>query len=229
MYKRGDLHIHSTFSDGSFTPKELVKKAKSKGLDIIAITDHNSMNGVHEAIEEGNKIGIKVIPGVELSARFDLVRVHILGYFPYEPSDQKLFKALKLIKCHNIKLLNKLMKETFNLSYRREHICVEKAIDILRYFGAVVILAHPVMLPRDKFNDVVSIGFDGIEAKYCKNTKADTDFFINYAKCHNMIYTAGSDFHTEAELYRAHGNLGEIYLNEKEIKIFLDYLKQICS
>ena len=224
MYKKGDFHIHTTFSDGSFTPKEIIKKAKIKGLDIIAITDHNSVDGVHEAIEEGNKEGIKVIPGVEISSRVNNIRVHVLGYFKEGDYDERLIIALNYIRTHNNNKFDKFIKDNFNISFRRDHICVEKAITLIKYFNGVAILAHPVLISRKYFSNIINLGFHGLEAKYCKNTQEDTEFFINFAKTHGMIYTAGSDYHRTTELYRAHGNLGDVYLNGEEIKIFLNFL-----
>lgn len=224
MYKKGDFHIHTTFSDGALTPREIVQKAKVRGLDIISITDHNSINGVHEAIIEGKKNGIKVIPGVEVSSRINDIRVHVLGYFKDEPCDERLNTALNYVKTHNNKKFDKFIKSNFDISYRRDHICTEKAIALLKYFNATVILAHPVLIPRKYFSNIINMGFDGLEAKYCKNLEGDTDFFINYAINHNMIYTAGSDFHRGIELYRSHGDLGDVYLNEEEIKNFLEFL-----
>ena len=224
MYKKGDFHIHSTYSDGSLTPKELIERAKRRKIDILSLTDHNSINGIHEAIIEGERNNIKVIPGVEVSSRFNNVRTHVLGYFKDQCFHKDFIDALDCIKNHNNKSFNKIICSKLDISYRREHVCVEKVIALLKKFNATVILAHPVLLPRKYFEDIVSIGFDGIEAKYYRNTKEDTDFFVNYAINNNMIYTAGSDFHNEIELYRSHGNLGEVFLNEKEIEKFLNVL-----
>ena len=69
MYKKGDFHIHSTASDGNCTPSQVVTLAKKRNIDIMALTDHNTTSGLDEAIKRGNDIGIKVIPGVELSTR----------------------------------------------------------------------------------------------------------------------------------------------------------------
>lgn len=74
-----DLHTHSTASDGQYTPAELVRLAKKRGLEVMALTDHDSVNGVDEAIAEGKAVGLRVIPGVELSAD-DYLNLHILGY-----------------------------------------------------------------------------------------------------------------------------------------------------
>lgn len=76
-----DLHIHTTASDGSFTPSEVVRYAKEKGLGAIAITDHDSTEGNEEAMEEGTQQGVEVIPGVEISVDYAPGSMHMLGYF----------------------------------------------------------------------------------------------------------------------------------------------------
>lgn len=81
MYKKGDFHLHTLASDGRLTPSELVETALKAGLDIIAITDHDTTSGVSEAIAAGDKLGIKIIPGMELSATHKDESLHILGYF----------------------------------------------------------------------------------------------------------------------------------------------------
>ena len=63
-----DLHLHSTASDGSDSPSRIVELAKEKGIDVISLTDHDTVGGVPEALEAGKKLGVKVVRGVELSA-----------------------------------------------------------------------------------------------------------------------------------------------------------------
>ncbi len=76
-----DLHIHSTASDGSYTPEEVVRLAKERGLKAIALTDHDTVDGLPSAVAEGQALSVEVIPGVEISARFPGGSMHILGYF----------------------------------------------------------------------------------------------------------------------------------------------------
>ena len=81
-----DLHLHTTASDGSFTPSELVEKASRLGLRAIAITDHDSLGGIAEALKAGREMGITVIPGIELSSEYEdcdhcSCDFHFLGYF----------------------------------------------------------------------------------------------------------------------------------------------------
>jgi predicted metal-dependent phosphoesterase TrpH len=83
MDKRVDLHVHTTFSDGVFTPTETVQYARKAGLAAISITDHDSVEGIPEALAAGAREGIEIIPGIELSAEVDgsaKSEMHILGY-----------------------------------------------------------------------------------------------------------------------------------------------------
>lgn len=76
-----DLHIHSSYSDGAFSPAELVGLAASRAVSVIAIADHDSVAGVEEAVAAGSAAGIEVIPAVELSVQFEGWKdVHLLGY-----------------------------------------------------------------------------------------------------------------------------------------------------
>lgn len=80
MERRIDLHTHSLKSDGAQTPADVVRTAHAAGLAAMALTDHDNIEGIPEAMAEGERLGIEVIPGVELSAQSD-TELHILGYF----------------------------------------------------------------------------------------------------------------------------------------------------
>ncbi len=75
-----DLHTHSNISDGSLPPAELVRLAARSGLAAIALTDHDEVAGIAEAVEAGAQCGVEVVPGIELSAQWD-GNCHILGYY----------------------------------------------------------------------------------------------------------------------------------------------------
>jgi len=78
---RLDLHTHSTASDGSLTPREIVRLASDMGLEAIALTDHDSVEGVQPARDAASGLDLLVIPGVELSSVHEGLDVHVLGYF----------------------------------------------------------------------------------------------------------------------------------------------------
>jgi len=81
MTKFADLHVHTNLSDGTFSPEKVVEYSKAKGLDAIAITDHDCCAGITPAIMAAKDLDIEIIPGVELSAELDGEELHILGYF----------------------------------------------------------------------------------------------------------------------------------------------------
>lgn len=74
-----DLHTHSTASDGQYLPGELVRLAKERGMEILALTDHDTIDGVEAAVNAGEILGLRVLPGVELGAA-EYENLHILGY-----------------------------------------------------------------------------------------------------------------------------------------------------
>lgn len=76
-----DLHLHTTASDGAYSPTEIVRMALEAGLRAVAITDHDTMDGVEEAVAAAAGTGVTVIPGVEISSDLPQGEAHILGYF----------------------------------------------------------------------------------------------------------------------------------------------------
>ncbi|MBE7019728.1 MAG: PHP domain-containing protein [Ruminococcaceae bacterium] len=102
-----DLHTHTTNSDGSLTPRELVKLAKEQGFSAIAVTDHDTVDGVFEAMQAGNEFGIETIPGIELSCNYER-ELHIIGLFidpNYPPLVEKLKELAKNREKRNQKTL----------------------------------------------------------------------------------------------------------------------------
>src|SRR5689334_10564513 len=74
-----DLHAHTTASDGDHTPTQLVAKAAGIGLTALAITDHDTLGGIEEAVEAGRRLGVEIVPGIELSVEYPGGQCHILG------------------------------------------------------------------------------------------------------------------------------------------------------
>ena len=95
MTAKVDLHLHTTASDGKLTPEEVVTRAAGLGLEVIAITDHDVLNGIGPATDAAAAFpGLKVIPGVEISTDFKEGDVHVLGYF-IDPTSAKLRTTLE--------------------------------------------------------------------------------------------------------------------------------------
>lgn len=94
---RVDLHVHSNNSDGAFPPEEVARIARDAGLDGIALTDHDSTAGFPAARDAGERLGLRVIPGSEISAVYEGSSVHILGYF-LDTEHPKLVEELGSIR-----------------------------------------------------------------------------------------------------------------------------------
>lgn len=222
MFNKADLHVHTTASDGDLTPSEVIRYAREVNIDLISITDHNTTEGVEEAIREAAKYNIKVIPGIELSTKYKGKSIHLLGYFKDDRyKEEKFLRALHYMKKKKDKSLKSLFKDKFKLEVKKGRISVKSGIDILKYFGAKVVLAHPVLVNKEYTREVLNYKLDGIEAKYYRNSLRDTKMYIDLAKKKKLFYTAGSDFHTNKTVDFNHGLLGEVYLDSKEIEKFL--------
>lgn len=103
-----DLHIHTSASDGSDSPTDVVKHAKSIGLVGIAITDHDTVQGVEEGIATGLDLGVTVVPGVEISSLWEDHPVHLLGYY-IDTADPGLTSLLELMRKGREKRLPKML------------------------------------------------------------------------------------------------------------------------
>ncbi len=79
--KKADLHVHTVFSDGKFTPYQIIKEACRMDITAVGITDHDTMSGIPQALQAGRELNVEVVPGVELSTDFEGQEVHILGYY----------------------------------------------------------------------------------------------------------------------------------------------------
>ncbi len=114
-----DLHAHTIYSDGALTPQELINRAKNVGIEYIAITDHDTVSALAEATDYGRSVGIKVIPGVEVSTEYYNREVHILGYF-IDLKNASLLNYLSNFREERLKrakrIIEKLKKLGINIS-----------------------------------------------------------------------------------------------------------------
>ncbi len=130
-----DLHLHTTYSDGSYTPQELVKKAKKLGYSAIAVTDHDTIAGIQKTLNAGQKNNLEVIPGIEFNTLINDIEVHILGYF-IDYQNKELIELLEKIKKERRERIEKmidLLKELYNFNI---------TIDEIREFSADNILGR---------------------------------------------------------------------------------------
>lgn len=114
-----DLHVHTTESDGEYRPKEIIKIAKENNVDTIAIADHDTVSGLDEAIKEGKRIGVEVIPAIELNAEVEKGKMHILGYY-MDYKDKDFMRAMETLRKdreeRNIKFIKEFHKQNVNIT-----------------------------------------------------------------------------------------------------------------
>lgn len=121
MQRLIDLHVHTTASDGTYTPSNMVRLAKKAGLSAVAITDHDTVDGVDEAIMTANEIDMNLVPGVEISVG-ETDNIHILGLFINHKNDD-MFKIMRRLKRNrlerNKKMIELLQKQGFDITYEK--------------------------------------------------------------------------------------------------------------
>lgn len=222
MLKKGDFHIHSTASDGSLSPEEIITSARHRGIDLIAITDHNTIKGIDVAAQYCKHHKISIVPAVELSTRYKNESIHLLGYFRSTKYRNSNFqKALDAIKNHKVQQLRSSLFHHTDSKSSSRHLSVYEGIHLLRLFDASVVLAHPGRINRKTLADLLTYKFDGLEAKYCLHSTDDTSYFIDLALNSFSYYTGGSDFHSSKRKDLKHCMIGQPHLNENEIKRFI--------
>lgn len=131
-----DFHVHTNSSDGILSPSEVVKRAYKNNVKYLSITDHDTVSGLSEAIDESLKYNITLIPGIELSTQHNNESVHILGFFKDNNfKNDDLIKELAKITNHRVvrakKMISKL-KEEFNIEINFEKISKETNDTIAR-------------------------------------------------------------------------------------------------
>lgn len=190
-----DWHVHTTASDGDLTPREVVRKAARDGVTDLAITDHDTQDGVEEAREEGERLRIRVVPGVELSCCPPRIHnatartcldVHILGY-------RLSAKAATLLRKRHTRT-NSLWP-------------ADVAVEFIHRHGGIAILAHcgrnsgfgdfdwlaEHWLPIDGRGP---LGLDGLEVFHPSHDEGFSERLLRFARERKAIVTGGSDYHT---------------------------------
>ncbi len=118
-----DLHIHTFFSDGDLSPKEIIEESISRNISYISITDHDNLTGYKKAnsiINKSKNSSLKLIPGIELSSSVKNSNIHLLAYF-FDPNDKDLNSILKILQLRRNEFakfaLKKLNEEGVNISW----------------------------------------------------------------------------------------------------------------
>lgn len=179
-----DLHTHSTHSDGTKTPSELLFLAKENNLTYYAITDHDDIEGSKKLVSLPHD-GITIYSGVELNAKVDKGQMHILGY-NFDLSNERLNNKLKDLKKnsrHNIMLYVNQLKEDYNIDFPQEEI--DKILNREGNIGRPLLA---LLLIQYGYCDSVAEAFD----KYLGDEKVRKHkMWITKEECISMINEAG--------------------------------------
>ena len=111
--RRADLHTHTKCSDGRLAPANLVRQARERGLHALAVTDHDCVDGLEEAAREGARLGVEIVPGIELSVTVGLREAHLLGYFfdPDHPAIRAHLQKYRGIRENRVKSIVARLRE----------------------------------------------------------------------------------------------------------------------
>lgn len=209
MEKYIDLHTHSLKSDGSMTPTEVVAEAKKAGLAAIALSDHDTIDGVREAIDAGKKLGVEVIPAIEMSVQ-SKTETHILGYF---------------IDIENPDLL-RMLKEVVDLRIERNHVTCQR----LNELGFDITLEEVRALAPNNFVGRAHFARVMMDKGYISSVKEGFDKYMSvgkYAYCEKQRLTAREAIELISKCggisFLAHPHLTK--LPDDELKAFLAELK----
>ena len=169
-----DLHTHSTASDGTFSPALLMKEAAAKDIGVIALTDHDTVEGIAEARAAAANLGIRLVPGVELEIEWQWGEFHLLGLGLDTPSpslDALLGAFSEIRRQRNLMMLDK-MNRLFGLDARYEDICglAGEGASVGRpHFASYLIRHHKVKNMEAAFKNYLGLG----RPLYVKKAGAD--------------------------------------------------------
>ena len=151
-----DLHLHSTASDGTLSPSQLIDKCAESGLKVVALTDHDTLNGIEEAIVQSNKLGtIEVVPGIEISCSWNGEEIHVLGLFP-SLSNSRLYdycnraRKNRLYRCK--KIVEKLQQIGVEIEFEKVIDLAGKAVIGRPHIAKALVDAGYVKYPKEAFD-----------------------------------------------------------------------------
>lgn len=155
-----DMHVHTTASDGTKTPREMVFFARESGLKAVAITDHDTIEGVAEALAAGEEAEIEVVPGVEISVDYP-GEMHILGYY-IDYANRKLLEGLGLLRAYrdrrNPMMIEKLRQMGFDISMAEVAGAADGKVVGRPHFAAVMVEKGYVSDYQEAFEKYLGAG-----------------------------------------------------------------------
>ena len=164
-----DLHTHSTASDGTMSPTALVRHAQERRLEAIALTDHDTVEGLEEALSAGVRDGIEVVPGIEISAEFPNSTLHILGYY-MDFKNQAFLDSISVLQKarseRNHTIIGKLQALGLDITLEEVEIEAETGLVGRPHFAQVLLKKGYVKIPREAFEKYLAKGAPAYTDKF---------------------------------------------------------------
>lgn len=197
-----DLHLHSDCSDGLLCPSDVVQKAKEIGLCAISIVDHDTIVGIPKAIEEGRKLGIEVITGVELSSQYQGKDIHILGYL-FDVGHSRMLKYLERFRKERYRRAVKMIQ---NLENNGIHMSISEVLQKTNngsigrpHLAEILMEKGYVETFQEAFDRYIGYGSKAYEEKY-KIKPEDAIALISEAG--GLSFLAHPGYHITDEIIR---------------------------
>ena len=166
---RIDLHTHSNRSDGTFEPAEVVRLAAERALDVVALTDHDTTDGLAEALATGSVVGVEVVPGVEFSAEFEGNSVHVLCYW-MDPQDAALQLELRRLREDRFRrgelMVGKLQELGLPVAFQRVRAIAGDATIVRPHIAQAMVEAGVVATEKEAFERYIGDGGPAHVAKH---------------------------------------------------------------
>ena len=199
-----DLHAHTIFSDGLFTPEQLVEEAARLKLAAVAITDHDAVGGTDRALEAGRKLRLEVVPGVEMSCNTNGVDVHVLAYYIdcTQPAVQEFFEMVRQKRAERAeKMVAKMQELGVNITVEQVRAQAQGAATGRPHVAQALVEAGAVRTVEEAFQRY--IGYEG--PAYFPKMQLAPKAAMDFIHLHGGIAVVAhpGTYHNDAAVYTA--------------------------
>lgn len=181
---KADLHTHTTHSDGWLTVDSLLRRAILHQIDVLSITDHDTVSGFIEAQQVNTKYGLKLVPGIELSAQYNDFEVHVLGYY-FDPGNKQILEYTETLKVDRLQRCTRIVDKL-----RAEGVDISMADVMAECKGDIVGRPH---IAKALIRRKIAKNFAHAFRTYLGNNASSYEkkYFISPADAVKMIHDAG--------------------------------------
>ena len=167
-----DLHVHTSASDGQYTPSQIIQKASEKNIKVIAITDHDTTAGIKEAQDEGKKLGITVVAGIEINISFPTGEFHLLGLDLKKPSKSLINIVENVIKNRNernLQIIEKMNEDGVPITAQELEADFPSTVIGRPHFAAELVKHGIVKTRQQAFDQYLARGRKWYVPRICTN------------------------------------------------------------